>query len=70
VRTRNQGGAGKLVQEVIGDLGTAGGHGTVSGGQIPLDQEQPGQLAARLSQRVLQYLKIPPETLGKPLLET
>jgi nanoRNase/pAp phosphatase (c-di-AMP/oligoRNAs hydrolase) len=70
VRTRNRGGAGKLVQEVIGDLGTAGGHGTVSGGQIPLDQEQPEQLAAWLSQRVLQYLKIPPETLGKPLLET
>jgi nanoRNase/pAp phosphatase (c-di-AMP/oligoRNAs hydrolase) len=70
VRTRNRGGAGKLVQEVIGDLGTAGGHGTVSGGQIPLAQEQPEQLAERLSQRVLQYLKIPPETLGKPLLET
>ena len=61
---------GATSEEVIGDLGTAGGHGTVSGGQIPLDREQPEQLAARLSQRILQYLRIPPETLGKPLLET
>jgi nanoRNase/pAp phosphatase (c-di-AMP/oligoRNAs hydrolase) len=69
VRTRNRGGAVKLVQEVIGDLGTAGGHGAVSGGQIPLDQEKPEQLAAQLSQRILKYLKISPETVGRPLIE-
>ena len=68
VRTRNRGGAGQLVQDIVGDGGTAGGHGAMAGGQIPLGEQDPESLATQLSQRVLQCLKVPPETEGKPLL--
>ena len=40
VRSRShQIGAGKLAQRIIGDLGSAGGHGTMAGGQIRLSGE-------------------------------
>jgi len=68
VRTRNRAGAGELVREIIGDLGTAGGHGAMAGGQIPLEKHNPEHLAALLSRRALQYLKVPPEISGTPLL--
>ncbi len=68
VRTRNRGGAGQLVQEIIGNRGTAGGHGTMAGGQIPLTDEDPEQLARQLEQHALKHLKVPPEAAGEPLV--
>jgi nanoRNase/pAp phosphatase (c-di-AMP/oligoRNAs hydrolase) len=68
VRTRNRAGAGKLVREIIGDLGTAGGHGAMAGGQIPLEERNPERLVTLLSRRALRHLKVSPEISGTPLL--
>ena len=69
VRTRSRwGGAGTLAQEIVSDRGSAGGHGTMAGGQVPLEQDPPEALAQQLGKRALQHLKIPPETIAKPLL--
>ena len=40
----------------------------MAGGQIPLEKQNPERLAALLSRRALQYLKVPPEISGTPLL--
>lgn len=62
VRTRSQrGGAGALAQEIVGQQGTAGGHGAMAGGQVPINGQDPAQVAAQLGQRVLQYLKVKPD---------
>lgn len=69
VRTRNrQGGAGQLAQAIVGNQGTAGGHGTMAGGQIPLNGREPKQLAHRLGRRALYHLNIVPETEVKRLI--
>jgi len=68
VRTRGrQEGAGKLAQHLVGEQGTAGGHGTMAAGHLPLNGEDPAQVAAQISQRALRYLKVSPEREGKPL---
>jgi nanoRNase/pAp phosphatase (c-di-AMP/oligoRNAs hydrolase) len=61
-------GAGQLAQAIVGDHGTAGGHGTMAGGQVPLGSEEPWQLARRLGQLALQYLKGGPETISRSLI--
>ena len=38
-------GAGILAQNIIGDLGSAGGYGTMAGGKIQLNQKDPYQLS-------------------------
>jgi nanoRNase/pAp phosphatase (c-di-AMP/oligoRNAs hydrolase) len=69
VRTRSRrGGAGQLAQEIVGDRGTAGGHGTMAGGQIPLDRDVPEALVQQLSRRALQHLRIAPDVTGRPLI--
>jgi len=69
VRTRSQQSeAGQLVREMVGDRGTAGGHGTMAGGRVPLRDKDPAQMALRLGQRALQSLKMMPEMAGKPLI--
>jgi nanoRNase/pAp phosphatase (c-di-AMP/oligoRNAs hydrolase) len=69
VRTRSRrGGAGRLVRVIVGDRGTAGGHGTMAGGQVSMGSEEPKDLVRHLSQAALQYLKVPSETMGKPLI--
>jgi nanoRNase/pAp phosphatase (c-di-AMP/oligoRNAs hydrolase) len=69
VRTRSRrGGAGALAQGIVGDRGSAGGHGTMAGGQVPLEQDPPEALAQQLRKRALQHLKIAPQTIAKPLL--
>jgi nanoRNase/pAp phosphatase (c-di-AMP/oligoRNAs hydrolase) len=45
--------AGLLVQKIIGDLGKAGGHGTLAGGQIALDGRPVDELIKELEQRFL-----------------
>jgi nanoRNase/pAp phosphatase (c-di-AMP/oligoRNAs hydrolase) len=61
-------GAGKLVQAIVAGEGSAGGHGTMAGGQIPLGDRCAEQKVVLLSQRALQHLGIPLETAGEPLV--
>jgi nanoRNase/pAp phosphatase (c-di-AMP/oligoRNAs hydrolase) len=69
VRTRSRrGGAEQLVQEIVGDRGTAGGHGTMAGGQVHPQGEDPERVARQIRQRALQYLQVPPEIEGQPLI--
>jgi nanoRNase/pAp phosphatase (c-di-AMP/oligoRNAs hydrolase) len=68
VRTINRRGAGQLVQKIVGDRGTAGGHGALAGGQIPLKGQDPEQLVNHLKQQTLQYFKVSPAEVGKPLI--
>jgi nanoRNase/pAp phosphatase (c-di-AMP/oligoRNAs hydrolase) len=63
VRSRSRRtGAGKLVQAVVGNLGMAGGHGTMAGGHVPLHGADPTLMAERLGQKMLATLKVPPTT--------
>ncbi len=69
LRTKSRrGGAGTLAQKMVGDRGSAGGHGTMAGGQVPLKQDAPEVLVQQFSQRALQHLKIAPQTIGKPIV--
>ena len=68
VRSRSRRtGAGQLVRAVVGNLGMAGGHGTMAGGQVPLRGADPAQLAGRLGQAMLSQLKVPIGTPGVAL---
>ena len=69
VRTRSrEDTAEKLVQAIVAGEGSAGGHGTMAGGQIPLGDRGAEQKVLLLSQRALQHLGIPPEGAGEPLI--
>ncbi len=69
VRTRRQRDrAGQFVRMIIGPTGTAGGHGTMAGGQIPLDGRPPAQIAAELSAQALRHLDLPPDFSSRPLI--
>jgi nanoRNase/pAp phosphatase (c-di-AMP/oligoRNAs hydrolase) len=70
VRTRNpDGGAGWLVRSIVGQEGTAGGHGTMAAGHLPLGDRNPADLARQLGQQVLLTLGVAAETPGRPLLD-
>lgn len=60
--------AGRLVQSVVGNRGTAGGHSIMAGGQVPLFDQAPEALADHLTRRVLEFLEIPADTVGVPLM--
>lgn len=69
VRTRyRRGGAGRLIRAIVENRGSCGGHGTIAGGQVPLQGQDPEQLAHHLGQRVLQYLNISAARVGRPLI--
>jgi nanoRNase/pAp phosphatase (c-di-AMP/oligoRNAs hydrolase) len=69
VRTRNRrGGAGNLVQTIVGNTGTAGGHGTMAGGSVAVRGQDPEQMAQQLGWRMLRQLQVSPETAARPLL--
>lgn len=71
IRTRSRrGGAGALAQQIVGHRGSAGGHGTMAGGQVPLRGQDGTALAAHLGQLVLEYLKVDPQAEGKPVLRS
>lgn len=58
VRSRSrQIGAGDIARQIIGDLGTAGGHGTMAGGQIRIRKLDPDQLTDQIIREALDYLK-------------
>jgi nanoRNase/pAp phosphatase (c-di-AMP/oligoRNAs hydrolase) len=63
-------GAGQLAQAIVGKQGSAGGHGTMAGGQVPLRGNNPERLAHELVQRALQQLKVPGDATGHSLLES
>lgn len=68
VRTRSRRrNAGQLVRDIVGSLGTAGGHGTMAGGQIMLQGEDAQRMTAQLTRRALQWLGVSEETQAKPL---
>lgn len=57
VRTRDRrGGAGLAVRAIVGEQGTAGGHGMMAAGHVPLYGRDPDKLAQELVQRTLRYL--------------
>jgi nanoRNase/pAp phosphatase (c-di-AMP/oligoRNAs hydrolase) len=62
-------GAGQLVRAIVGDEGTAGGHGTMAGGHIPLRGQSPERLVDEIGQRALQHLGISESLTSKPLLQ-
>jgi nanoRNase/pAp phosphatase (c-di-AMP/oligoRNAs hydrolase) len=64
-----QGGAGQLAQVMVDGKGTAGGHGTMAGGQIPLQGADPEQVAQQLSQMALSHLLVPEKAAGRPLMD-
>jgi nanoRNase/pAp phosphatase (c-di-AMP/oligoRNAs hydrolase) len=69
VRSRSrQIGAGNLVQHIVGNLGTSGGHGTMAGGQIRIGLQDPRQLSEQITKSALNYLKGQSSLVGKPLI--
>lgn len=69
VRSRSRRtGAGQLVRAVVGDLGMAGGHGTMAGGHVPLHGADAASMAERLGNKMLACLKVPPDTPGIALV--
>jgi len=63
---------GLVIQEMVKDLGTAGGHGMVAGGQIRLmdaNAEAQHELEKKLTKRMLKALNIQAQP-GKALLQT
>jgi nanoRNase/pAp phosphatase (c-di-AMP/oligoRNAs hydrolase) len=61
-------GSGRLVRTIVDGRGTAGGHGTMAGGQLPLESQSPEELAEDLTRRALVHLKLPEDMAGQPLL--
>jgi len=61
-------GASELVRGIVGALGTAGGHGAMAGGQIPIEDRDESQLVKGLEQNALRYLGKDPEQDGVPLI--
>jgi len=60
--------AAQVAQVIVGEVGSAGGRNTLAGGQVPLDGQDPKQLANAMRQRALDYLKIPHNLPGEPLV--
>jgi nanoRNase/pAp phosphatase (c-di-AMP/oligoRNAs hydrolase) len=68
VRTRRKrGGAGRLVEAVVGGDGTAGGHGMAAGGQISLDSSTATTMTQTIIRRILTYLQQSTDA-GVPLI--
>jgi nanoRNase/pAp phosphatase (c-di-AMP/oligoRNAs hydrolase) len=58
VRSRSRKiGAGNIVQSIVGNLGSAGGHGTMAAGHIPLRNKNTSQLVDELCRKALIILK-------------
>jgi nanoRNase/pAp phosphatase (c-di-AMP/oligoRNAs hydrolase) len=68
VRTHSQQDAGAFAQAIVGDLGSAGGHGTMSAGQVPLQDRNPEILSLMLKRRALERLGIDPSAAGQQLI--
>lgn len=62
-------GASELVRGIVGTLGTAGGHGAMAGGQIPIEGGDEAWLVKNLKQNALRYLGKDSEQDGVPLIK-
>ena len=60
--------AGALVRAIVQNNGTAGGHDTMAGGQIPLKAATPTKMLSVLQQRLRQALKISPTAIPESLI--
>jgi nanoRNase/pAp phosphatase (c-di-AMP/oligoRNAs hydrolase) len=70
VRSRHpRGGAGHLVQAVVGDQGPAGGHDVMASGHVPVQGEEPEVIARRLEVEILRVLDLAEGQAGQALLE-
>lgn len=59
--------AGVLAQTLVAGLGKAGGHGAIAGGQVPLADDEGGELAQEIQRR---FLNLMGETgQGEPMLK-
>jgi nanoRNase/pAp phosphatase (c-di-AMP/oligoRNAs hydrolase) len=68
IRTgRRRENAAQLAQALVQGRGSAGGHGTIAGGQIPLHDQNIKELSDQLVRRTLQTLNLSLETTGTPL---
>ena len=69
LRTRSgKSGAGQVAQAIAGEQGTAGGHGSMAGGQVPLQGADPESLADEFLGRALARLGVPREGKARSLL--
>ena len=68
LRTNSRRGAGEAIRAIVGDLGSSGGHGSMSAGQIPLDGQNPDILAHRLEERALKQFGLAPDVSGEKLV--
>ncbi|MBN1642623.1 MAG: DHH family phosphoesterase [Anaerolineae bacterium] len=68
VRNTHDKDAERVVQGIVRGRGTAGGHGAMAGGQVPLQEGDPDALARDLAQQALACLGLPPDTQGQPLV--
>jgi nanoRNase/pAp phosphatase (c-di-AMP/oligoRNAs hydrolase) len=69
VRSRSRRiGAGTLVQRIVGNRGTAGGHGTMAGGQIRINKQDPYPLSEQLTKTALRLIKGDDSLVATPLI--
>jgi nanoRNase/pAp phosphatase (c-di-AMP/oligoRNAs hydrolase) len=67
VRAPNgKGDAGRLVRDIVRGEGTAGGHDTMAGGQIRLNDDQAARMVAKISRRVRRVFGIDPAAKAQP----
>lgn len=59
--------AGRLIREAVRGLGTAGGHGTMAGGQIPVTDKNEREVTDRMRTALLEVIGVGEET-PEPLL--
>lgn len=62
------GGSEELVRTIVGRDGTAGGHGSMAGGQIALAGRNPEEVFRQSVERTLRHLGIPSGVPGEPLI--
>ena len=68
LRTRDEGhDAGRLISTIVGDLGTAGGHGKTAGGQIEFDRDN-SDPAGEIRRRLKTALGLDVKATGTPLI--
>lgn len=65
---RERMGAERLMAAVVGEAGTAGGHGAMAGGQIPLGNSNPAHVAGQVRGRILDALGVASDLAGEPII--